>query len=77
MKISTKHVLDFKDYLLPLSYLEKAFRAAGVDVEFRAQILGETQKWVDVDYGNRAGSICIEGDNPAAVVKDVAAAVTL
>jgi hypothetical protein len=76
MKISTKHLPDFKEYLLPLDLLERAFRAAGVDVEFLAKVSGEL-KWVDVDFGYRTGSVCIEGDNPAAAVKDVAAAVTL
>jgi hypothetical protein len=78
MKMSVKHALEFKDYLMPIRLLEKAYREAGIHVEFHAFLSSGGDKWVSVYFnGRRSMTISIEGDNPAQAVKDVAAAVRL
>jgi hypothetical protein len=76
MKIKNRDRPDFKDYLRPLRLLETSFRAAGLDIEFRPLVSAAGMKWVAIYYGRKVGkSACIEGDNPATAVKDVAATI--
>jgi hypothetical protein len=78
MKAGMKYTLDFKDYLLPLRFLEKSLRAAGLDIEFRAVAAESGMKWIEIRHeGKSPFAVCIEGDNPAQAVKDVAAGVML
>jgi hypothetical protein len=68
----------YDDYLEPLRLLEGAFRAAGMRIEFDLTLSECGNKWVSINEGSRPPHlISIEGDNLAAAVKDVAAAVKL
>jgi hypothetical protein len=79
MTISADDTRAFKNYLEPLGILEEAFRLAGIlNIEFRAFVAGGCDKRIEISFGGRVSKVVsIEGDNPAAAIKDVAAAVKL
>jgi len=67
-----------ENYDKPLALLEQSFRAAGLDIEFVCDIAADTAKIVSIFRGGFLDKqISIEGDNPAAAVKDVAKGVRL
>jgi hypothetical protein len=61
----------------PLAKLEESFKAAGIDVEFVCcmHAPGDLKKVSIYKGGLYRGEQFIEGDSPAAAVKDVAAVV--
>lgn len=74
---------EFNDYIEPIRGLEKAFRDAGVNIEFTLTVWKEIEtcregKAVVINYHAPYGnSISIQGDSPAQAVKNIAAAVSL
>jgi len=79
MILDTQHVAAFQNYAKPLQKLEKAFNKAKLPVTFRAFVAPYENKMVEITYKNQRQRklLCIEGDNPAQAVKDVAEAVGL
>ena len=67
-----------ENYDKPLALLEQSFREAGLNIGFVCDIAADTAKIVSVYRdGFLQKQISIEGDNPAAAVKDVAKGVRL
>jgi len=82
MKYPNREIQDVfrgnENYDRPLELLEQSFRAAGLDIEFVCDIAAGKSKIVSVFRdGFLSKQISIEGDNPAAAVKDVAKGVKL
>jgi hypothetical protein len=70
--------MAFQGYLVALSELERAFRSAGVNIEFRMRFPGGQNRLVEILRDGK--SVCaksIEGDSPAQAIRDVAEAVRL
>jgi hypothetical protein len=68
----------YADYLDPLRFLESAFQASGMKIEFELTLSEYSYKWVSIYKNPRPPHIIsIEGDSPAQAVKDVARAVSL
>lgn len=73
MKVSVQHALVYEDYLIPIRNLEKAFKKAGLNIEFELTVSERGDKWVSIDEGCRPPHMkSIEGDSPAMAVKDLA-----
>jgi hypothetical protein len=78
MIANSKALVAFRDYSTVLSDLERAFRYAGVNIEFCLGLRGGKDRYVQIFYNRKPGNIkFIEGDSPAQAIKDVAAAVML
>jgi hypothetical protein len=77
MILDSQHAAAFEGYAKPLRSLEKAFRKAGTSVSFYAFVAPLGNKMVDIRKSASHKLVCIEGDNPAQALKDVAAAVKL
>jgi hypothetical protein len=78
MLLDPKDQAAFKGYVDALRSLEASFREAGVPLSFYAFEAPLENKMVQIIRGKAViKTVCIEGDNPAQAVKDVAAAVEL
>jgi hypothetical protein len=68
----------FGNYARPLGALESAFRKAGIEASFQADVSQAGGKTVFVRVsGTLINIVYIEGDSPAQAVRRVAAAVSL
>jgi hypothetical protein len=78
MILDPQHQAAFEQYAEPLRSLEEAFRRSGIMITFFAIDAPLGNKMVQILRGKKVvKTVCIEGDNPAQAVKDVAAAVKL
>jgi len=82
MKYKNKEARDAfsgrENYGKPLAALEQSFREAGMIIEFYCEISELEEKTVSIyQDGILRRRVSIEGDNPAAAVKDVAERVKL
>jgi hypothetical protein len=77
MKIADEYKAAYEGYAEPLALLEKAFQAAGVNVEFELCLSGgfNEKKVVIYRNGNFSKRVSIDGDNPPTAIQDVARAV--
>jgi hypothetical protein len=78
MKITSHNKFIFAEYLKPLRELERAFRSSGVDVTLKAVTSDTDSKYLEILHPGRPDRvISIDGDSPAQVIKDIAAAIKL
>ena len=78
MILDEQHRAAFDGYAKPLAKLEKSFNKAGLPLTFLCFMDAFGNKMVRVIPSRSNQKIlCIEGDNPAQAVKDVAAGVRL
>jgi hypothetical protein len=78
MKANKKERFAFRNYFTVLSDLEKLFRLAGENIEFRLCLQGGENRYVEIIRNGTINALkFIEGDSPAQAVKDVAAAIKL
>ena len=82
MKYKNKEAQDAfsgrENYDKPLAALEQSFREAGMNIKFYCEISELEEKTVSIyQDGFLRRRLLIEGDNPAAAVKDVAERVKL
>jgi hypothetical protein len=80
MILDPQHKAAFAEYEESLQKLEGAFNFAGERITFHGFVAPPSNKMVvivDKNPNKRSKIICIEGDNPAQAVKDVAAGVWL
>jgi len=79
MILDTQHAAVLREYARPLQKLEKAFNKAKLPVALHVFVTPHGNKMVEITYKNQKQRklLCIEGDNPAQAVKDVAEEVRL
>jgi hypothetical protein len=79
VKANKKERSAFRDYFTVLSDLEKAFRLAGENIEFRLCLQGGQNRYVEIIRNGTINGLKFikEGDSPAQAIKDVAGAVRL
>ncbi|MDR1316560.1 MAG: hypothetical protein LBK13_06770 [Spirochaetales bacterium] len=78
MTAGAKEYAAFRDYLPVLSDLERAFRFAGEEIEFRLALFAGKERYAEIRRnGKPASAAFIGGGSPAQALKDVARAVIL
>jgi hypothetical protein len=78
MKANKKERYAFRDCFAALGKLEEAFRLAGENIEFRLNLRGGKDPYVEIIRNGTINALkFIEGDSPAQAVRNVAAAARL
>jgi hypothetical protein len=77
MYVEPEYETELSEYIEPLRLLEQSFIAAGLNIEFYLRYDNAVGKFIVIDYNCHGHIRCIEGDNPAQAVKDIAEVVRL